>query len=217
MPETSTVSQFENLLFAILIVGFAIAACAFAATYLKRRFNFNAIGAKLSGNERLGVIETVHVDQRRKLVLIRKDGAEHLILIGGPTDVVIESNQNPAPRANANQMRGSSAAQSSQNLNGTAAMLASGAATTEQSSITTEQEAIDFFDKARDRIFAAQDQGPSENASDEAARDDTDDFQALLRAQQKAETPIENLPVETPEQRIQKLRAMLDQAEKEKK
>ena len=31
------------------------------------------------------------VDARRKLVLIRRDNVEHLIMIGGPNDVVIES------------------------------------------------------------------------------------------------------------------------------
>src|SRR5262245_30000508 len=40
---------------------------------------------------RLGVIEQASVDARRKLVLIRRDGVEHLIMTGGPVDVVIET------------------------------------------------------------------------------------------------------------------------------
>ncbi len=40
---------------------------------------------------RLGVSEQVMVDGRRKLVLIRRDDVEHLILTGGPVDVVIET------------------------------------------------------------------------------------------------------------------------------
>ncbi len=40
---------------------------------------------------RLAVIDTAAVDVRRKLVLIKRDGVEHLLLIGGPSDVVIES------------------------------------------------------------------------------------------------------------------------------
>lgn len=40
---------------------------------------------------RLAVLDAAAVDTRRRLVLIRRDDVEHLILIGGPTDVVIES------------------------------------------------------------------------------------------------------------------------------
>ncbi len=39
---------------------------------------------------RLGVVEAIQVDARRKLVLVRRDQFEHLLLIGGPTDVVVE-------------------------------------------------------------------------------------------------------------------------------
>jgi len=41
---------------------------------------------------RLAVIDAASVDGRRRLVLIRRDNVEHLVLIGGPTDVVIEQN-----------------------------------------------------------------------------------------------------------------------------
>src|SRR5207342_1150584 len=41
---------------------------------------------------RLAVIDAATVDTRRKLVLIRRDNVEHLIMIGGPTDVLIEPN-----------------------------------------------------------------------------------------------------------------------------
>ncbi|MGU9982212.1 flagellar biosynthesis protein FliO [Phreatobacter sp. HK31-P] len=40
---------------------------------------------------RLAVLDYADVDQRRKLVLIRRDNVEHLLLLGGPTDVVVES------------------------------------------------------------------------------------------------------------------------------
>jgi flagellar protein FliO/FliZ len=41
---------------------------------------------------RLAVIDVASVDIRRRLVLIRRDNTEHLLLIGGPTDIVIEPN-----------------------------------------------------------------------------------------------------------------------------
>jgi flagellar protein FliO/FliZ len=40
---------------------------------------------------RLGVVEQATVDSRRKLVLIRRDDVEHLIMTGGPVDVLIET------------------------------------------------------------------------------------------------------------------------------
>ncbi|CAD7045181.1 PepSY domain-containing protein [Pseudorhizobium endolithicum] len=40
---------------------------------------------------RLQVLDAAAVDTRRRLVLVRRDDTEHLIMIGGPTDIVIES------------------------------------------------------------------------------------------------------------------------------
>lgn len=40
---------------------------------------------------RLQVLDAAPVDARRRLILIRRDDIEHLIMIGGPTDIVIES------------------------------------------------------------------------------------------------------------------------------
>lgn len=39
---------------------------------------------------RLAVVDAAAVDGQRRLVLVRRDDTEHLILIGGPTDLVIE-------------------------------------------------------------------------------------------------------------------------------
>ena len=39
----------------------------------------------------MSVVEQASVDNRRKLVLVRRDGVEHLIMTGGPVDVVIET------------------------------------------------------------------------------------------------------------------------------
>lgn len=40
---------------------------------------------------RLSVVEQASVDGRRRLVLVRRDDVEHLIMTGGPVDVVIET------------------------------------------------------------------------------------------------------------------------------
>jgi len=53
---------------------------------------------------RLAVMDATAVDSQRRLVLVRRDDVEHLILVGGPTDVVVEQNirlsaQSPRPQA----------------------------------------------------------------------------------------------------------------------
>jgi flagellar protein FliO/FliZ len=55
--------------------------------YLMRRFS-----GPRGRQPRLAMIDAAGVDGRRQLVLVRRDNVEHLLLIGGPTDVVIESN-----------------------------------------------------------------------------------------------------------------------------
>jgi flagellar biogenesis protein FliO len=40
---------------------------------------------------RLNVVESANVDAKRKLYLIRRDDKEHLIMIGGPVDMMIET------------------------------------------------------------------------------------------------------------------------------
>lgn len=44
-----------------------------------------------SRQPRLGVVDAFDLDRQRQLVLIRRDNVEHLLMIGGPNDLVIES------------------------------------------------------------------------------------------------------------------------------
>src|SRR6204780_4331831 len=59
-----------------------------------RRFGTGRLGgAGARGRQpRLAVIDYATVDARRRLVLVRRDNVEHLLMIGGPTDVVVEPN-----------------------------------------------------------------------------------------------------------------------------
>ena len=49
---------------------------------------------------RLGLVDAFSLDGQRQLVLVRRDNVEHLIMIGGPNDVLVESqiNRTLAPR-----------------------------------------------------------------------------------------------------------------------
>jgi flagellar protein FliO/FliZ len=88
-----------KMLFAFIVV-FGLLALAL---WLVRRFG----GERLSGSTtrgrqpRLAVIDRATVDGRRQLVLVRRDNVEHLLMVGGPTDVVVEPNivrAAPVPR-----------------------------------------------------------------------------------------------------------------------
>lgn len=61
---------------------------------LVRRFAGNRLGANSNGGRmpRLAVTYAAVVDNRRKLVLVRRDNVEHLVMIGGPSDIVVETN-----------------------------------------------------------------------------------------------------------------------------
>src|SRR5262245_38297060 len=81
-------SGFTVVLFVIVVLG--LLALAF---WLLRQFGGGRVNAtKRARQPRLAVIDQATVDSRRRLVLIRRDNVEHLLIIGGPSDVVVEPN-----------------------------------------------------------------------------------------------------------------------------
>jgi hypothetical protein len=61
------------------------------AYWLVRRYSAVGLGRIGRGRvPRLAIMDAMSVDGRRRLVLVRRDNVEHLILIGGPSDVVVE-------------------------------------------------------------------------------------------------------------------------------
>jgi flagellar protein FliO/FliZ len=72
----------------------AVLALIGVAAWLVRRFANSRLGANPNRGRmpRLAVIDAAAVDGRRRLVLVRRDNIEHLLMIGGPTDIVVESN-----------------------------------------------------------------------------------------------------------------------------
>src|SRR5438128_9180617 len=85
--ELSTAVQF----FIAFLIVLALIVLTFWAI---RRFGGIGLGAGAARGRqpRLAVIDAAAVDGRRRLVLIRRDNVEHLLMIGGPTDVVVETN-----------------------------------------------------------------------------------------------------------------------------
>ena len=79
--------------FVFIFAFVAVLALIGLAAWLVRRFAGNRLGANASRGRmpRLAVIDAAAVDGRRRLVLVRRDNIEHLLMIGGPTDIVVES------------------------------------------------------------------------------------------------------------------------------
>ena len=74
----------------------AIAVCVGAVFFFRQRRSkrpdTDQRGKSAFPNQsRLEVLDTTEVDEERRLVLVRCDGIEHLIMTGGPTDVVVEN------------------------------------------------------------------------------------------------------------------------------
>ena len=91
--------QFLNSLFAdnrLVTLGAAVAAfLVFAVLILVLVRLLFGNRLRTSGSrgrqQRLGVVDAYDMDRQRQLVLVRRDNTEHLIMIGGPNDVLIES------------------------------------------------------------------------------------------------------------------------------
>jgi len=65
-----------------------------AGALLFRRFAGSRLGNNTNRGRmpRLALIDATALDARRRLVLVRRDNVEHLLMIGGPTDIVVEPN-----------------------------------------------------------------------------------------------------------------------------
>ena len=76
----------------ILLFGLVLLAVFVLFAVLRRLGGGTFVAGGRNRVQRLAVMDAAAVDGRRRLVLVRRDDVEHLILIGGPTDVVVEQN-----------------------------------------------------------------------------------------------------------------------------
>lgn len=83
--ELSEIFRFVASL--ILVVGL-IGLCAYAA----KKMGLVTGGMVASGSQkRLSIVEIKVIDAKHRLVLMRRDNREHLVLLGGEQDLLIES------------------------------------------------------------------------------------------------------------------------------
>ena len=78
-----------------VVIMCVVAAGGLAAVFALRAYTSGASARdmffKPRSDPRIGVVEQANVDGRRRLLLIRRDDVEHLIMTGGPVDVLIET------------------------------------------------------------------------------------------------------------------------------
>lgn len=77
----------------LVIIFVALLVLLLLAVWLLRKMFSNKVNpSQRSRQPRLTVTDAAIVDDKRRLVLVRRDNVEHLVMIGGPSDIVIEQN-----------------------------------------------------------------------------------------------------------------------------
>jgi flagellar protein FliO/FliZ len=79
----------------VLALVFVLALIGLIA-WVGRRFGLlGRMGAVRAANRRIGVVESVTLDAKRRLVLVRRDDIEHLVLLGPTSEVLVEGGIKP--------------------------------------------------------------------------------------------------------------------------
>src|SRR3954454_12290879 len=95
MPPMDSLFGAEGSLIVRFVVAFVIVLALIGLTFwLIRRFGGTRVGngAQKPPQPRFAVTYAAHGYGRRRLVLIRRDNVEHLLMLGGPSDIVVEQN-----------------------------------------------------------------------------------------------------------------------------
>ncbi len=91
MLEELVTTYGNRFLVAALGVSLALLCLFVVLRLLRNRAPSPFVRGGRNRQPRLQVLDAAAVDARRRLVLVRRDNVEHLVMIGGPTDIVIES------------------------------------------------------------------------------------------------------------------------------
>ncbi len=80
------ISDYLRFVFALAFVVALIGMFAFVA----KRYGMGYRSVPRGGKRRLSISEIMPLDAKRRLVLIKRDDREHLLVIGGTSDLVVE-------------------------------------------------------------------------------------------------------------------------------
>jgi len=82
--DLATYGQFAlALVFVLALIGLL--------AMIGRRVGFGPRMVPSRGKKRLAMVEVLPLDPKRRIVLVRRDATEHLLLLGATHDVVIET------------------------------------------------------------------------------------------------------------------------------
>lgn len=92
IETTFNVSGGVTQVIAVILALLAVLLLFSLFVFILKRLMGNNMPQSRNRQPRIAVMDSATVDSRRRLVLIRRDNVEHLILVGGPSDVVVEQN-----------------------------------------------------------------------------------------------------------------------------
>jgi flagellar protein FliO/FliZ len=91
--------EFSDYMRFVIALAFVLALIAILSWAVRRYGVAGRATARRGKSRRLQIVEILAIDSRRRVVLLRRDETEHLVLLGSGNDLVIESGlETPARR-----------------------------------------------------------------------------------------------------------------------
>ncbi len=81
-----------RLAVSLIVIAALLGLTALILRRMSRKSGAPMVARPRTGRSRISVVDAVPVDQERRLVLVRRDDTEHLLLTGGASDLVVEHN-----------------------------------------------------------------------------------------------------------------------------
>lgn len=92
-----TLGEATTTLVYYALAGIAALLVLWVLLFWARRLSGGITGGRKRGQQRrLAVVDAIAIDNHRRLVLLRRDDVEHLVMIGGHNDFVVERDIGPA-------------------------------------------------------------------------------------------------------------------------
>jgi hypothetical protein len=77
----------------VALVAVVVCLLAIVVIMLAKKAFGGAVGGGFKGRApRLAIMDVARIDEKRRLILVRRDEVEHLVLVGGQTDLLLEGN-----------------------------------------------------------------------------------------------------------------------------
>jgi flagellar protein FliO/FliZ len=82
MDPTEYLRFAAALIFVLALIG--------AAAFALRAFGFMTPGNRNKAERRMSIVETLMLDPRRRLMIVRRDNVEHVLLLGMSGETIVE-------------------------------------------------------------------------------------------------------------------------------